>query len=123
MAERNVTMYKEMLQALVRMLPPTEFEEMKNWAERNFAIRNVTNSVEVLEWLDQNKIISPSNLTSIRKFFTTIGRYDKIHIIDQFLQGDYEPVLRILRGPSGNVTRGRNLSGEVNVSNSSRQSK
>ena len=95
--------YKLLLLSLVQSLLSSEVVKLKDWAAQNFST-NSQNATDVLLQLDQKGIINASDLSQLRDFFESIVRIDLVHIIDEFLLGDYS----LLRQTSALKTRDAN---------------
>ena len=72
-----------------------QFEEvykLRMWVTKNFKV-DVTSEwkdqLGILQELDKQKIINPTNLQEIKKFFQEVQRFDVVHLIDCYLDGDY----------------------------------
>ena len=94
--------YKLLLLSLGQSLLSSDVVKLKDWASQNFSIENAQNATDVLLQLHKKGIINASNLSPLRDFFESIVRIDLVHIIDEFLLGDYSLLRQI---PSRRRTR------------------
>jgi hypothetical protein len=81
--------YKLILLSLGQRFLFSDVVKLKEWATQNFSIENAQNGTDVLFQLDMKGTINASNLSPLRDFFESIVRIDLVHIIDEFLLGDY----------------------------------
>ncbi|XP_028392323.1 uncharacterized protein LOC114516913 [Dendronephthya gigantea] len=90
--------YKLLLRILSQMFLSPDVEELKNWASEKFSIENAQNATEVFSKLDEKGAINAEDLSQLRGFFESIIRLDLVHIIDEFLCGDYSLLQNLSRG-------------------------
>ena len=82
--------YKFLLQIMSQRLLSNDLIKLKEWAEGTFSIdANSRDAIEIFRKLDQQEVISASNLVLLREFFEKILRIDLAHLIDCFMRGDY----------------------------------
>ena len=81
--------YKLLLLFMAQRLLSSDVIKLKGWAEQNFSITDPENATDILFQLDQKGFINASDLSQIRNFFESITRFDLVHIIDEFLLGNY----------------------------------
>ncbi|XP_046861740.1 uncharacterized protein LOC124455036 isoform X2 [Xenia sp. Carnegie-2017] len=83
-------MYELLRMVLSYSLLQEDFKKLKEWANENFSIQGNLCAAEVFKRLDERKIISHTDLTKLRNFFSTINRYDLVSILDDFNMGNYK---------------------------------
>jgi hypothetical protein len=69
--------------------------KLKDWENDNFPIENVHNVTDILLQLSRKGIINASHLGKLRDFFESILRIEFVHIIDEFLVGNYSVLRQI----------------------------
>ena len=99
--------YKLLLLRISDMLLHHDKEMLQDWATRNYSIQASENAYQILVQLDEKKMISSSNLCGLKDFFGAITRYDLVHIIENFIAGDYS----LLRKTQSARVRNRNIRG------------
>lgn len=93
--ERSVyNNYQLLVLTISGMLRSSEVEKFKEWARDVFHLELSTHGYEGFLELDRKGYISPSDLTNLRKFFEKLQRFDLVHLIDCFLNGDYTNLQR-----------------------------
>ena len=82
--------YKFLLIIISQRLLSSDLMKLKEWAGGTFSIdANSRDAIEIFRKLDQQEVISASNLVLLREFFEKILRIDLAHLIDCFMRGDY----------------------------------
>ena len=94
--------YKLLLLAIADQLLSSDVNKLKTWANAKFAADNSLEINEVFRYLDQKKVIGPSDLNKLKDFFEKILRIDLVYLIDRFLMGDYTPLRKMC---SRNISR------------------
>ena len=94
--------YKLLLLAIADELLSSDVNKLKTWANAEFAADNSLEINEVFRYLDQKKVIGPSDLNKLKDFFEKILRIDLVYLIDRFLMGDYTPLRKMC---SRNISR------------------
>ncbi|XP_028405364.1 uncharacterized protein LOC114527856 isoform X2 [Dendronephthya gigantea] len=104
--------YKLLLLRISDMLLQHDKEMLQDWATSNYSVQESENAFQILVHLDEKKIISSSNLHVLRDFFGTITRYDLVHIIENFIAGDFS----LLRKTQSTISvRNRSIRGNGNL--------
>ena len=96
--------YKLLLLSLGQMLLSNDVIKLMTWATQNFPIVKPQNATHVLFQLDENEVISSSDLSQLRHFFESIVRFDLVYVIDTFLLGDYGILRQITRSNKRDVS-------------------
>ena len=81
--------YKLLLLAFADQLLSSDVNKLRIWASAEFAADNSLGINEVFRYLDEKKVIGPSDLNKLKEFFEKILRIDLVYLIDLFLMGDY----------------------------------
>ena len=81
--------YKLLVLMISNMLLSSEVQQFKEWARNVFDVDLSNYVYEGFLELDRKGVISASNMTNLQKFFTGLQRFDVVHLVDCFLQGDY----------------------------------
>jgi hypothetical protein len=80
--------YKKILKIIPQNLLSQDVLKLKEWACEKLSIDGFEDVADVLACLEQEGIIGASNLSELRSFFESITKFDFVHVIDLFLQGD-----------------------------------
>jgi hypothetical protein len=87
--------YQDLLKIIEKSLLEDQVLKLTNWASEKLSIDHFESVADVLVSLNQNEVISASNLDELRDFFDSITRIDLVHRIDEFLQGNYSSVRQV----------------------------
>ena len=124
--------YKLLLLSAGRILLSSDVAKLMSWATQNFPVVNPENATHVLFQLDEIGVINATDLSQLRHFFESIVRFDLVHIIDEFLIGNYAPLRQIpaskkrdartTQNPQhGTITRNSNIFNAASTSQFSRR--
>jgi hypothetical protein len=80
--------YKKILKIIQQNLLSQDVLKLKEWACQKLSTDGFEDVADVLACLEQQGIIGASNLSELRSFFESITKFDFVHVIDLFLQGD-----------------------------------
>ena len=94
--------YKLLVLTMSDMLLSSEKEKFKEWARDVFHVHLSTCVYEGFLDLDRKGIISASDLTNLREFFEKLWRFDLVHLIDCFIEGDYNYLQRSVSSRKNN---------------------
>ena len=94
--------YKLLVLTMSDMLLSSEKEKFKEWARDVFHVHLSTCVYEGFLDLDRKGIISASDLTNLKEFFEKLWRFDLVHLIDCFIQGDYNYLQRSVSSRKNN---------------------
>ena len=89
--EKEIYIYYRLLVLLIaHLIDHEQLYQLIVWARQNVIVANRYSQVwEVFYQLDRENLTNSSNLTRPREFFEGIGRFDVVHLIDEFLAGNY----------------------------------
>ncbi|CAB4023970.1 ---NA--- [Paramuricea clavata] len=88
-ANSDCSYYRDLLKNMAQPLLCDDVVKLNDWASERFSIDRSKNAADVLSYLDRTGVIHASNLSELRDFFESINRIDLVHIIDEFLHGNY----------------------------------
>ena len=77
-----------LLDAICQHLPIHCVYNLIAWADITYGI-NATNIIEIFNELVGGNIIGPLNLSVLRDIFEAMGQIHLVHLIDNYLLGDY----------------------------------
>lgn len=81
--------YELLLLTIECYLPSSDVNKLKTWANTEFGADNSVDIREVFQYLEQTKVIGPTDLNKLKEFFREIQRIELVHLIDCFLSRDY----------------------------------
>ena len=87
--------YRLLLLTISNWLLRDNITKLTEWAIAKFSVQPNVSVTQIIFRLDEVGVISALDLSPLRIFFETILRYDLMHLIDKFDEGDYSN-LRIL---------------------------
>ena len=88
--ERRLKNYVLLLLTIGCYLPSGDVNKLKTWANTEFGADNSVDIREVFQYLEQTKVIGPTDLNKLKEFFWEIQRIEFVHLIDCFLSHDYD---------------------------------
>jgi hypothetical protein len=87
--------YKLLLLTMSNMLLLTDITKLKEWAKEMFSIQGNLNAYGIFLELDKKGVITALDLSKFCVFFESIVRHDLVHLIDEFMKGDYDKLKKL----------------------------
>ena len=88
--------YKLLLLTLSGRLQRSDVIKLKEWANEKFSVDTNLNANDVILQLDRKGAITTLDLSQLRVFFESILRFDLLYLIDEFNNGDYDKLRKLI---------------------------
>ena len=88
--------YKFLLITISDWLLCDDIIKFQEWANEKFSVQTNLNAYEVFMELDKKGAISALDLSQLSVFFESIVRHDVVHLIDEFKNGDYDKLRKLV---------------------------
>ncbi|CAB4017938.1 RING finger and CHY zinc finger domain-containing 1 [Paramuricea clavata] len=111
--------YKLLLLTISGRLLYSDIIKLKEWAKEKFSVESNLSPAKLILQLDQKGAINASDLGQLRVFFESITRFDLVYLIDEFYNGDYDK-LRKLINQHKSINNSRERVANLNREHSSR---
>ena len=88
--------YRLLLLTISDRLLYSDIIKLKEWANDKFTVDSNLSAAKVILQLDQKGAINASDLGQLRLFFESITRFDLVYLIDEFYNGDYDKLRKLI---------------------------
>jgi hypothetical protein len=88
--------YKLLLLTFSDRLLHSDIIKLKEWSNEKFSSDSNLSPAKVILQLDQKGAINASDLGQLRVFFESITRFDLVYLIDEFYNGDYDKLRKLI---------------------------
>ncbi|CAB4030642.1 RING finger and CHY zinc finger domain-containing 1, partial [Paramuricea clavata] len=88
--------YRLLLLTISDRLLYSDIIKLKEWANDKFTVDSNLSAAKVILQLDQKGAINASDLGQLRLFFESITRFDLVYLIDEFYDGDYNKLRKLI---------------------------
>ncbi len=88
--------YKLLLLTLSGRLQRSDVIKLKEWANEKFSVDTNLSANDVILQLDRKGAITTLDLSQLRVFFESILRFDLLYLIDEFNNGDYDKLRKLI---------------------------
>ncbi|CAB4021934.1 RING finger and CHY zinc finger domain-containing 1-like [Paramuricea clavata] len=88
--------YRLLLLTISDRLLYSDVFKLKEWAKEKFSVESYLCPSKVILQLDQKGVINASDLGQLRVFFESITRFDLVYLIDEFYNGDYDKLRKLI---------------------------
>ena len=88
--------YRLLLLTFSDRLLYSDIIKLKEWANDKFTVDSNLSAAKVILQLDQKGAINASDLGQLRLFFESITRFDLVYLIDEFYNGDYNKLRKLI---------------------------
>ena len=88
--------YKFLLLTISDWLLYDDILKLQEWANETFSVQTNLNAHEVFMELNKKGAISALDLSQLRVFFESIVRHDLSYLIDEFKNGDYDKLRKLV---------------------------
>ena len=88
--------YKLLLLTISGRLQRSDVIKLKEWANEKFSVDTNLSANDVILQLDRKGVVTASDLSQLRVFFESITRFDLVYLIDEFNNGDYAKLRKLI---------------------------
>ncbi len=88
--------YKLLLLTIFGRLQRSDVIKLKEWANEKFSVDTSLSANDVIFQLDRKGVVTASDLSQLRVFFESIIRFDLVYLIDEFNNGDYAKLRKLI---------------------------
>ncbi|CAB4003653.1 Gastrula zinc finger [Paramuricea clavata] len=88
--------YRLLLLTISDRLLYSDIIKLKEWANEKFSVDSNLSPAKVILQLDQKGAINASDLDQLRVFFESVTRFDLVYLIDEFYNGDYDKLRKLI---------------------------
>ena len=88
--------YRLLLLTISDRLLYSDIIKLKEWSNEKFSSDSNLSPAKVILQLDQKGAINASDLGQLRVFFESITRFDLVYLIDEFYNGDYDKLRKLI---------------------------
>ena len=88
--------YRLLLLTISDRLLYNDIIKLREWANEKFSVDSNLSPAKVILQLDQKGAINASDLGQLRLFFESITRFDLVYLIDEFYNGDYDKLRKLI---------------------------
>ena len=88
--------YKLLLLTISDRMLHSDIIKLKEWANEIFSVDSNLSPAKVILQLDQKGAINASDLGQLRVFFESITRFDLLYLTDEFYNGDYDKLRKLI---------------------------
>jgi hypothetical protein len=88
--------YKLLLLTISDRLLYSDIIKLTEWANEKFSVESNLSTAKIILQLDQKGAINASDVGQLRVFFESITRFDLVYLIDEFYNGDYDKLKKLI---------------------------